>query len=96
MKQKELLFIAASFFLLFLIFIGFSIYHNFVTSNITDDVNIQILPISPSFDEKTISDLKKRKNLTPVFQITPTESQSPLPTITPIATSSATTSATKL
>lgn len=91
MKQKEILFVIVSFFILIVIYVAFSVYHNSVTSNIPENLNIQVLPISPTFDEKAISDLKKRNNVTPVFQVglsTPT----PAPTIIPISTQSATAS----
>lgn len=91
MKQKDLLFIAASFFILILIYIGFSIYHNSAESTISESTNIQILPITPSFDDKTISDLKKRGNITPVYQLVPNPSTlAPSPTASSTATSSGT------
>lgn len=96
MKQHDLLFITISFFALVIIYIGFSVYHNSVTSTISDDVNIQISPISPTFDEKTISNLKKRNNVIPNYQISPIPTSSPtvqaspsaIPTTTPIASKS--------
>lgn len=70
MKQREILLIIGSFFGLVLLYFVFSVYHNYVTSTIPEDLNIQITPISPTFDEKTISDLKKRGNVSPLFQTT--------------------------
>jgi len=95
MKQKEILFVIVSFFILIVIYVVFSIYHNSVTSTIPDALNIQVLPISSTFDEKAISDLKKRDNITPVFQVG-LDTPVPTPTLTPIATQSATASAENL
>lgn len=89
MKQKDLLFVAISFFILILIYLGFNIYHNSAVSTISESTNIQISPIAPSFDDKTISDLKKRNNISPTYQVTPSQSTlTPPPTATSTATSS--------
>lgn len=94
MRQNDILFITVSSFLLVIMYIGFSIYDNSVTSTIPDDANIQIIPISQTFDEKTISDLKKRINVTPIFQVgqptpTPIATATATPTSTPIPTATA-------
>jgi len=68
MKQKELTYIAVSVFLLILMWIIFSIYHNSVTSTITPLVNTQIIPISPTFDTRTVDNLKKRESVSPIFE----------------------------
>ncbi len=68
MKQRDLLFLVISTFILIVAWIGFSIYHNLVSSTITGPVEEKILPINPTFDTKTIDTLKKRKNIEPIFQ----------------------------
>lgn len=68
MKQKELTYIIVSIFLLIIVWIILSVYHSSITSTITPLVNVQITPITPSFDTKTLDDLKKRENITPVFE----------------------------
>lgn len=68
MKQSELLFVMVSFFIMVVIYFGLNLYHNYVTSTIPDDLNIQIIPIAPIFDQKAISDLKKRESISPVYQ----------------------------
>lgn len=92
MKQKDLLFVAVSFFILILIYFGFNIYHNLAVSTISEDTNIQISPIAPSFDDKTISELKKRNNVSPAYQLTPSQTTLvPSPTVlTPSRTASST------
>lgn len=72
MKQKNLLFITISSFILILIWIGFSIYDKAVSSTIGDVLNIQIQPITPNFDEQMINRLKKRKKILPVSETTQT------------------------
>ncbi|HKC14465.1 MAG TPA: hypothetical protein VKC89_00655 [Patescibacteria group bacterium] len=102
MKQRELLFIVVSFFVLILIYMGFSVYHNSVTSTIPETLGTQILPISPTFDEKTISDLKKRNSIVPIYQLAPGQQQTPVasssakPSATPAPTKTATPSGGKL
>ncbi len=85
MKQKNLLFITISSFILILIWIGFSIYDKAVSSTIGEVLNIQIQPITPNFDEQMIDRLKKRKKVLPVSETTQTSpasiasESSPLP-----------------
>lgn len=90
MKQREILLIVGSFFGLVLLYFGFSLYHNYVTSTIPENLNVQITPISPTFDSKTIEDLKKRNKVSPVFQASPVQNQTQTQEI---ATQSATSSA---
>ncbi len=68
MKQKDILLLLIPFSLLVVLYIIFSIYHNVVTSTIPEVLNIQIIPISPDFDQKTIMDIKKREKVTPLFE----------------------------
>lgn len=83
MKQKDLLFLFGSFFFLVAVYLPLSIYHNSVTSTIPEDLNIQITPIAPTFDTKAISDLSKRNNITPIYQVGPSQPVIPTPTPTP-------------
>lgn len=68
MRKKNLVTLLASIFIFVFIWIGLNIYHNSVSSTITGSVNAQLSPISPSFDTKTIDKLKKRQNVTPIFE----------------------------
>jgi len=68
MKQKDTLLLLIPFSLVVILYIVLSIYHNIVTSTIPETVNIQITPISPDFNEKTIMDIKKREKVVPVFE----------------------------
>lgn len=68
MKQKDIILLVVPFFFLILLWIVFSIYHNAVTSTIPEVLNIQITPINPAFDEKTILNLKNREKVLPVFE----------------------------
>lgn len=68
MKQRDILFLVISTFILILSWIGFSIYHNLVSSTITGPVEEKISQINPTFDTKTIDRLKERKNIEPTFQ----------------------------
>jgi len=68
MKQRDILFLVVSTFVLILAWIGFSIYHNLVSSTITGPVEEKIIPINPTFDTRTIDALKERKKIEPLFQ----------------------------
>lgn len=74
MKQRDVLFLVISTFVLIVAWIGFSIYHNLVSSTITGPVEEKIVPINPTFDTRTIDTLKERKSIEPIFQIDSKES----------------------
>ncbi len=79
MKQKDALYILIPAFIMVLVWIGFNIHHNAITSTIPQATNIQIEPIAPRFDTQTIEKLKKRDETIAVFEInqnTATESSS--------------------
>jgi hypothetical protein len=69
MKQRETYVLLISALILVVFWIGFSIYHGSVTSTIPATLNIQIIPINPAFDTKTISDIKTRPEVTPLYQL---------------------------
>ena len=69
MKQKDFFMILIPSFVVIVFWIGLTIYHNSVSSTIPPVLNIQIKPINPNFDSKVISDLKKRKEVTPMFEM---------------------------
>ncbi|OGH09740.1 MAG: hypothetical protein A2152_03970 [Candidatus Levybacteria bacterium RBG_16_35_6] len=84
MKQREVYLLLISSFVLVVFWIGFSIYHNSVTSTIPQTLNIQIIPINPDFNSKAISDIKTRPEVTPLYQLENTKTEE---TPTPVATS---------
>lgn len=69
MKHKDIMMIVIPSFILVLVWIGFTIYHNMISSTITANVGMQIKPINPNFDSTTISDLKTRKKIQPVYEL---------------------------
>jgi hypothetical protein len=77
MKQKDIITLLVPSFILIVAWIIFSIYHSSVASTITPVVNIQISPITPTFDMNAISQLKQRQTVTPVYEISAT---APTPT----------------
>lgn len=68
MKQKDILLLIISSFILVILWIIFSIYHNSVTSTIPEAVSIQILPINPTFDKNTIESIKRRTGVAPIYE----------------------------
>ena len=69
MKQKDILFIVISTFVLSVLWIGFNIYHKMATSTISADLQISIKPIDPTFDFITVKKLKNREQITPVYEL---------------------------
>ena len=68
MKQKDILLLLLPLFLIIMIWIIFSIYHNSATSTISETLDLNIKPISPDFDTQTVESLKKREQITPLFE----------------------------
>lgn len=85
MKRKDILTLLVPTFIFIFAWIGFGIYHNSVKSTISEELNMQITPISPDFDTKTIDKLKKRQNVTPIYQ-TNESTQSSAIVPTPVVT----------
>lgn len=80
MKQKDILLLIIPGFFLIIIWVIFSIYHNSVTSTIPENLTLQIAPIIPTFDKTTIEVLKKRTQVTPIFELSKSSSQTATPT----------------
>jgi hypothetical protein len=87
MKQKDLFMILIPSFIVIVFWIGLTIYHNSVSSTIPPALNIQIRPINPNFDSKVITELKNRKEITPMFEAPGVTQSSPsaIPVIPSIA-----------
>jgi hypothetical protein len=69
MKKNDILLILIPSFIFVLAWIGFSIYHNVITSTISDSLSIQITPITSSFDINTIDSLKNREKVIPIYEL---------------------------
>lgn len=74
---KDILFLSISSFVVVAAWIGFNIYHSWVTTTITPELQIQIIPIQPDFDIATVEKIKARKHIVP---ITTLSSKAPVPT----------------
>jgi hypothetical protein len=88
MKQKDILFIFISSFVVVAAWVGFNLYHKWVTTTISPDLQIQINPIESSFDRDTIEKIKSRNRISPENELggtgispttRPTPSSSPTP-----------------
>lgn len=94
MKTKDILLLVVPIFIVIMAWIGFSIYHSATKSTIPETLNIQIQPIVPDFDTKTITNLQKRKqvsgNFTPSDTGTASAKLSPTTTVTPAVSKSPT------
>lgn len=80
MKRREILAILIPSFIFVLAWIGFSIYHNIVTTTISQPLSVQITPINPDFDLTTINSLKNRESITPLYQLSVGTQNLPTPT----------------
>lgn len=79
MKQKDIIILIIPSFILIVAWIIFSIYHSSVASTITPTVSVQILPIQPTFDMDTVTKLKQRQAVTPVYETQAVAAPTPTP-----------------
>lgn len=79
MKQKNILVLLVMTFVTVAVWIGTNIYHIVVTSTVDEELQEQIIPINPNFDEATIQKLKNRINAEPLYEYTQTASPAPSP-----------------
>lgn len=68
MKQKDILFILISSFVVTVAWIGFNLYHKWVTSTISTDLQMQLNPIDPNFDMDTFQKLQQREHIQPIYE----------------------------
>lgn len=90
MKKNDILLLLIPICVLAILWVLFSIYHSFITSTIPASLNTQIVPINPSFDINTISKIKEKSSVEPIYsfesgQIKP---EVPTPTISEISSPS--------
>ena len=85
MKQKDILAIIILLFIFVLAWIGESIYSSGVSSTISGTTSQDIMPISPTFDTKTIEKLKQRQKIVPVYEL---GNATPTPVVLPTLPSS--------
>lgn len=68
--QREFFYITLSIFIVTAAWVGFNIYNTAVTSTISSDLQIQIIPISAGFDTVTINTLRSRIQVSPLSGFT--------------------------
>ena len=78
-KQKDILFIFISSFIVVAAWIGFNLYHIWATTTVSEDLQVELTPIAPAFDSQTMGQLKTRENINPIFENTATPSATPTP-----------------
>lgn len=82
-KKRDFLNLSISLFAVVTAWVAFSIYHSFTTTTISEDLQMQITPINPTFDTETIESLKSRKKIVPLFQTDGKQEASTPATLTP-------------
>ncbi|KKR76768.1 MAG: hypothetical protein UU21_C0004G0035 [Candidatus Levybacteria bacterium GW2011_GWA2_40_8] len=68
MRQRDILLVIIPTFIMVVLWVAFSIYHNHISSTISEPLSLQIEPIGQSFDLNTLDNLKKRERLSPVYE----------------------------
>lgn len=84
MKQKDILLLSIPSIFFILFWIGFGIFHYYRNSTSPDVSNIQVTDISSNFDTNTISNLKDRTQITPLYEWSTQAGITPSPSPTPI------------
>lgn len=69
MKRKDAYLFLISTFILVIAWVALTIFNSANNSTISGNLTTQILPIQPTFDEKTINLLKQRKQVIPETSI---------------------------
>lgn len=82
-KQKDILFILISSFIVVVAWVGFNLYHIWATSTVSNDIQTQLNPIDPEFDPTVVQGLKTRENIDPLYENQSSSSEA-VPTFTPI------------
>lgn len=73
--KKDILFILISSFIIVAAWIGFNLYHIWVTSTVSQNIQMQLTPIDPNFDPATIQQLRSREHIDPSYEQRATPSQ---------------------
>ncbi len=99
MKRKDILIILIPSLIVVILWVIFSVFHNYINSTIPNDINMQILSINPDFDTDTINKIKSRSTIDPIYTFEQStvdeasldENPSPTPSVNPptVSTSSA-------
>jgi hypothetical protein len=69
-RQREIIIVIISMFIVSFAWIGFDLYHNAVTTTISAPLQEDIKPIPPTFDSQVIQNLKSRHYSDPVYTYT--------------------------
>ena len=69
----DILFLSISFFAIVVLWIASNLYHTWVTTTISDDLQLQIVPIAPKFDTATIEKLKTREKIDAILELNNTK-----------------------
>ncbi len=83
--QRDLVILLFLTFIAVLVWIGVNVFHKLHASTIDQQLNMQILPINPTFDTTTLNKLKQRQSIDPLYDIE-TATLSGLITPTPSST----------
>lgn len=70
--RTDILFLSISFFAIVFVWVASNVFHEWVTTTISEDLQLQIIPIAPKFDTATIDKLKERQRVDPLFNLVET------------------------
>lgn len=88
-RHHDILFVLISSFIVVVAWIGSNIYHIYITSTISEEVQLQLTPIVGTFDTETLQKLKSREEINPKFekdQAASASAPTPVVTETPVET----------
>ena len=68
-KTKDLYFLLSMTLIMVVLWAIFNIYHNLVSSTISEPLTADITQIKPNFDEQVLNKLKTRQEVNPLFTL---------------------------
>lgn len=85
MKHYQVIIILVLLLIFVVVWIVINVYHNLNISTIPETTKQEIAPINPAFDIKTIDKIKKREEVTPLYELEnlPTPIPSRIPQASP-------------
>jgi hypothetical protein len=82
-RQRDILFVLISSFIVVVAWVSFNIYHIWITSTIPNTITPQLEPINPQFDATVRQQLKSREQIDPLYDKQSTTTNQTKDTVTP-------------
>ena len=82
-RQRDILFVLISSFIVVVAWVSFNIYHIWITSTIPNTITPQLEPINPQFDATVRQQLKNREQIDPLYDKQSVTTNQTQDTVTP-------------